>query len=151
RIGVATWLFYLIPLGSCIFLTRPGASLLVAGLSTLLIVIDYFFSPTGESEQVAMINRGFATVVIWAFAVQTRMTIMARQSLRKQDWMRVGQSTLAQRVLGELTLQDVGERIVTFVGEYLGASVGALYARQSAREAVCIGGYALPAAHPAQV
>lgn len=25
RIGVATWLFYLIPLGACIFLTRRGA------------------------------------------------------------------------------------------------------------------------------
>ena len=32
RVGVATWLFYLIPLGACIFLTRPDAPLLVAGL-----------------------------------------------------------------------------------------------------------------------
>jgi CheY-like chemotaxis protein len=153
RIGVATWLFYLIPLGASIFLTRPGAPLLVAALSTALIVADYIYSPAGSSgaEWVAQLNRSFATVVIWAFAIQTRMTIIARESLRKQAWMRAAQSTLAQRVLGELTLKDVGDRITTFVSEYLGASVGALYARQNANEAVCIGGYALPATHPARV
>ncbi|MDY6946706.1 MAG: response regulator [Pseudomonadota bacterium] len=150
RIGVATWLFYLIPLGACIFLTRPGAPGLVAGLSTVLIIIDYFYSPVGESAQVAMVNRAFATIVIWAFAYQTRLTIVTRQSLRKQSWMRDAQSTLAQRMLGELTLNDVGERITRFVSEYLGASVGALYARQGT-DAVCIGGYALPAAHPPRV
>ena len=150
RIGVATWLFYLIPLGACIFLTRPGAPLLVAGISTLLIVIDYSFSPEGESAQIAMVNRSFATVVIWAFAIQTRLAIVTRQSLRKRDWMRLAQSTLSQRVLGELTMADIGDRITTFVSEYLGASVGALYARQDATAAVRIGGYALPAQHLAR-
>ncbi|MBL8267588.1 response regulator [Steroidobacter sp.] len=151
RIGVATWLFYLIPLGACIFLTRPGAPLAVAGISTVLIVIDYFFSPAGGTVWVAQLNRSFVTVVIWAFAFQTRLAITTRASLRKQDWIRTAQSTLSQRVLGELSLSDVGERIVTFMSEYLGANVGALYARQDASGAVCIGGYALPAEHPARV
>ncbi|WP_129775344.1 response regulator [Peristeroidobacter soli] len=151
RIGIATWLFYLIPLGACIFLTRPGAPLLVAALSTVLIVVDYIYSPTGGTEWVAQLNRSFATVVIWAFAIQTRMQIVTRQSLRKDEWMRNAESTLSQRMLGELTLTDVGERITAFVSEYLGASVGALYARQDATGAVLIGGYAIPAAHPARV
>nr|WP_298724529.1 response regulator [uncultured Steroidobacter sp.] len=151
RIGVATWLFYLIPLGACIFLTRPGAPLAVAGLSTLLIMIDFMFSPEGGAANVAMLNRSFATIVIWAFAFQTRMTIMTRQSLRKDEWMRTAQSILSQRMLGELSLTEVGERITSFISEYLGASVGALYARQDAEGAVFIGGYAVSAAHPARV
>ncbi|HEY5755756.1 MAG TPA: ATP-binding protein, partial [Steroidobacter sp.] len=151
RIGVATWLFYLIPLGSCIFLTRPGAPIAVALLSTLLIVVDYFYSPAGETAWVAQLNRSFATVVIWAFAIQTRMAITTRQSLRKDDWMRTAQSMLSQRVLGELSLIDIGERIATFISEYMGASVGALYARQDATGAVLIGGYAVPASQPARV
>ena len=151
RIGVATWLFYLIPLGACIFLARPGAPLAVAGLSTLLIMIDFMFSPEGGAANVAMLNRSFATIVIWAFAFQTRMTIMTRQSLRKDEWMRTAQSILSQRMLGELSLTEVGERITSFISEYLGASVGALYARQDAEGAVFIGGYAVPAAHPARV
>jgi CheY-like chemotaxis protein/signal transduction histidine kinase len=151
RVGVATWLFYLIPLGASIFLTRPGAPIVVAGVATLLIIVDFQFSPEGTAPQIAMLNRSFATIVIWAFAVQTRMSIMTRQSLRKQDWMQTAESTLSQRMLGELSLTDVGERIATFVSEYLGASVGALYARQGAAGAVFIGGYAVPAAHPARV
>ena len=151
RVGVATWLFYLIPLGACIFLTRPDAPLLVAGLSTLLIIVDYQFSPEGSSPTIAMLNRFFATIVIWAFAFQTRTTINTRQSLRKQDWMRSAESTLSQRLLGELTMTDVGERITSFVSEYLGASVGALYAREDAKGAVFIGGYAVPAEQPARV
>ncbi|WP_116809234.1 response regulator [Steroidobacter cummioxidans] len=151
RIGVATWLFYLIPLGACIFLTRPGAPIAVAGLSTILIVIDFMFSPEGGTVSVAIMNRSFATVVIWAFAFQTRMTIITRQSLRKDEWMRTAQSILSQRVLGELSMTDVGERIISFISEYLGASVGALYARQDAAGAAFIGGYAVPAAHPARV
>jgi CheY-like chemotaxis protein/signal transduction histidine kinase len=151
RVGVATWLFYLIPLGASIFLTRPGAPIAIAGLSTLLIIIDFQFSPEGTAPTIALLNRAFATVVIWAFAVQTRMSIVTRQSLRKQDWMRTAESTLSQRVLGELTMTEVGERIVSFVSEYLGASVGALYARQDATRAGFIGGYAVPAEHPARV
>jgi CheY-like chemotaxis protein/GAF domain-containing protein len=151
RIGVATWLFYLIPLGACIFLTRPGAPIAVALLSTILIVVDYFYSPAGETVWVAQLNRSFATVVIWVFAIQTRMAITTRQSLRKEDWMRTAQSKLSQRVLGDLSLTDIGERIATFISEYLGASVGALYARQDAAGAVLIGSYAVPASHPARV
>lgn len=151
RIGVATWLFYLIPLGACIFLTRPGAPIAVAALSTVLIAVDYFYSPTGGLEWIAQLNRTFATVVIWAFAIQTRMTINTRQALRKDEWIRTAELTLSQRVLGELSLTEVGERITSVVSEYLGASVGALYARQDANGAAFIGGYAVPASHPARV
>lgn len=151
KIGVATWLFYLIPLGACVFLTRPDAPLMVAGLSTILIIIDFYFSPEGGTPSTAIMNRSFATIVVWAFAFQTRMTIITRQALRKDDWMRTAQSTLSQRVLGELSLTEVGERVTGFISEYLGASVGALYARQDAIGAVFIGGYAVPAEHPARV
>ncbi len=151
RIGVATWLFYLIPLGASIFLTRPGAPIVIAGVATLMIIVDFQFSPEGTAPTIAIVNRSIATVVVWAFAFQTRLAIITRQSLRKDDWIRTAQSTLSQRVLGELSLTDVGERIATFMGEYLGASVGALYARQEATGAVLIGGYAVPAEQPARV
>src|SRR5687768_16150153 len=75
-VGIATWLFYLIPLGACIFLTRPGAPLVVALLASILTVIDYLASPPGGVVVNAQINRGIAIVVIWAFAFQTRTAIL---------------------------------------------------------------------------
>ncbi len=57
RIGVATWLFYLIPLGSSIFLTRPGAPMLMAALSTILIIVDFHYSPEGKTPTIALLTR----------------------------------------------------------------------------------------------
>jgi CheY-like chemotaxis protein len=152
-LGVATWLFYLIPLGACVFLTRSSAPLIVALLSTLLIIIDYIASPSGEMKlltHISQMNRGFAVIVIWAFAIQIRMSILTRQELRRRDWMRVAQANLAERVLGEHSVTEVGERMVTFIADYLGAAVGAIYARLDISSATCIGGYALPAEHSAR-
>ena len=41
RIGVVTWLLYLIPLMLCFFVWRPGLPLAVAAVSSVLLVIDY--------------------------------------------------------------------------------------------------------------
>jgi CheY-like chemotaxis protein len=150
-VGVATWLFYLIPLGACVFVTRPAAPLVVALIATILIAIDYVASAEGVAAWIAQLNRSFAVVVIWAFAIQTRMTIVNRQQLRQRDWIRVAQAKLAERVVGEHTLSELGAKISGFLGEYLGAAVGALYARHDAASATCIGGYALPPEHPLQV
>ena len=152
-VGIATWLFYLIPLGACVFLARSNAPLLVALLSTLLIVIDYLVTPAGDVSllaHVSQINRGFAIVVVWAFAIQIRLSILTRQELRRRDWMRLAQATLAERVLGEHSVTEVGERMVGFIAEYMGAAVGAIYARFDVTSATCVGGYALPAEHPAR-
>lgn len=68
-------MFYLIPLGACIFLSRSPAPLIVALLATLLIVIDYAASPSGGVPlltQISQINRAFAVIVVWAFAIQIR-------------------------------------------------------------------------------
>jgi len=153
KVGIATWLFYLVPLGACVFLARPNAPLIVGLLSTLLIVIDYVASPTGDIPQLAqisLVNRGFAMVVVWAFAIQIRMSILTRQELRRRDWMRMAQANLAERVLGEHSVTEIGERMIGFIADYLGAAVGAIYARLDVTSATCIGGYALPAEHPAR-
>src|SRR5687768_645190 len=152
-LDVAAWLFYLIPLGACVFLTRSNEPLIVALLSTLLTIIDYVASPPDGGlllARVSLINRGFFIIVIWAFAIQIRMFILTRQELRRRDWMRVAQATLAERVLGEHTVTEVGERIIAFISEYLGAVVGAIYARMDVASATYIGGYALPAEHSAR-
>ncbi len=42
-VGVATWLFYLVPLGACLFVTRPAVPLQVALIATALIFADYVY------------------------------------------------------------------------------------------------------------
>jgi len=149
-VGVATWLFYLVPLGACWFVGRPGVPLLMALVATLLTFLDYFLSPPGVVAWIAQLNRAFAIIVIWAFAVQVRMVIMHRHVLQQREWMRTAQATLAERVIGEQSLGPVGRRMVEFLGDYLHAAVAALYSRDQQGSVGCIGGYALPPEHAAR-
>ncbi len=86
-IGVATWMLYLIPVMLCFFVWRPWVPLAVAGVSTLLLVIDYFFSAPGIATNIALGNRAMGLLVIWVSALQARHIIGSRLSLRQQDWI----------------------------------------------------------------
>src|SRR3954470_24546589 len=68
-IGIATWLLYLLPILMCFLVPKPWLPLLLAGVSTALIVADWFLSPPGTSEQVAGINRGLGFICIWSTAI----------------------------------------------------------------------------------
>ena len=149
-VGVATWLFYLIPLGACWFVSRPAVPLWMALTATLLTIGDYFVSAPGVAVWVAQLNRSFAVVVLWAFAIQMRSAILNRHALQQREWLRSAQAKLAQRVLGEQSLGPVGRRMVEFLSEYLQAVVGALYCRDPQGSVGCIGGYALPPEHVAR-
>jgi len=148
-LGVATWLFYLVPLAACWFVSRPVVPLWMALTATLLIVVDFMVSPSGY-ESLALLNRTFAVVVIWGFAIQMRLVITNRSLMEQREWMRSAQSGLAQRIIGEQSLGPVGRGISEFLGEYLHAAVAALYLHDQQGAVSCIGGYALPPDHVAR-
>jgi hypothetical protein len=77
-VGVATWLFYLAPLAACWFISQPAVPLWMALTATLLIAIDFVFSAPGVSAWIGQLNRSFAVIVIWAFAIQMRLMILGR-------------------------------------------------------------------------
>jgi CheY-like chemotaxis protein len=150
RVGVATWLFYLVPLGACWFVSQPSVPLWMALTATLLIAIDFVLSAPGISAWIGQLNRSFAVIVIWAFAIQMRIVIQGRLQMQQRDWMRDAQSRLAERIIGEQSLGPVGRSISEFLGEYMHAAVVALYCRDQQEAASCIGGYALPPEHVAR-
>lgn len=51
------------------------------------------------------------------------------ERLEAQAWLRNGQTMLAEQVLGQLTVQALGNNVLRFFSQYLGAVVGALYVR----------------------
>ncbi|WP_426198970.1 response regulator [Pseudomonas sp. DC3200b2] len=51
------------------------------------------------------------------------------ERLEAQAWLRTGQTQLAEQVLGQLTVQALGNNVLRFFSQYLGAVVGALYVR----------------------
>jgi signal transduction histidine kinase/CheY-like chemotaxis protein len=143
-VGVATWLFYMVPLGLCILVSRPTLPLFVAAVATFLIGVDYFVSPPGIAAWISELNRLFGAVMMWGFAFVIRHLIISRLWLQQRDWLRNGQNLLAQQVLGEHSLNSVSRKILEFLAGYLDAQVGAIYVLDTTH-AVRTAGFALPA------
>ncbi|MES1263202.1 MAG: hypothetical protein ABUL69_02525, partial [Peristeroidobacter soli] len=100
-IGVATWLLYLLPILMCFLVPKPWLPLLVATLSTALIVADWFLSPAGSSTDVAQLNRGMGLICIWSTAIILRNVLATRIKLREQDWLRTARTRIADAIVGE--------------------------------------------------
>jgi signal transduction histidine kinase len=71
-----------------------------------------------------------------------RQFVLQRIRLRTEDWLKAGQIGLSQRIVGEQPLADVGTKTLSFVGEYVDARVGALYATNGAGSFARCAGFA---------
>ncbi len=58
------------------------------------------------------------------------------QLLEEQNWQRLGQARLAEQNLGQISMTALGQTILDFVVNYLGASAAALYVRRSGVQGV---------------
>jgi len=93
------------------------------------------------------------TGVIWGGAALLLVLILAAANMssrdflaqRAQGWVRAGEIQLAGRMQALETVDRVGEQVAAFLGEYLGASVAAVYFAPSGGALQRVGAYALPA------
>jgi CheY-like chemotaxis protein/signal transduction histidine kinase len=131
KIGVATWMFYLVPILLCFLTTRPWLPMAVAGTATVLMVADWFISPAGLDVDIALINRGIGLFVTWGAAMIASATLVTRLKLREQEWHRTARTRIADAVVGEQSLGRLGERVLQVLIDYLGAQAGALYVAEA--------------------
>jgi len=104
---------------------------------------------TREWEQAA----AFSTFVIWAGSALLAVLIVAAavtsaqdfRAMQTQAWLRTGQNELSVRLQGEQQVEQLGEKIVSFVARYLNAQVGAMYGAEEDGHLRLVGAYAIPA------
>jgi CheY-like chemotaxis protein/CHASE3 domain sensor protein len=94
-----------------------------------------------ESVSSAVTFGGSAVLLalIIASAMVSSRDYRARQI---QVWLRTGQMAFSQRIQGEQRLDRLGEHVLSFLGSYLGAKVGALYIAEGAGVFRRFAGYA---------
>jgi signal transduction histidine kinase/CheY-like chemotaxis protein len=144
-IGVASWILYLIPLVMCFKVTKVWLPALVASLCTILIVVDWFLSAPGMSEQVAQFNRGLGIVVLWSGALLARSTLVVRLRLRQEEWLRTARTRIADAVMGEQSVQRLAERVLEVLANFLDAQAGAMYAADTHGAYMRVGAVGMPA------
>jgi CheY-like chemotaxis protein/signal transduction histidine kinase len=130
-IGTATWVLYLLPLLLCFLVPKPWLPLMLASLATLLMVVDWFLSPAGIAENVAIANRAMGLLGIWATAVLARITLATRIRLHAEEWLRNARTRIADAVAGEQSVSRMSQRVLEFLAQYLGAQAGALYVAEA--------------------
>jgi len=103
---------------------------------------------TREWERAA----AFSTFVTWAgsallFFLIVAAAVVSSQDFRemqKQAWLRAGQNELSVRLQGEQEVEQLGEKIVSFVARYLNAQIGAMYCAGEEGHLRLVGAYAIP-------
>jgi len=148
RIGVATWILYVVPLVMCFRITQPWVPPVVAAVATVMMIADWFLSAPGIPEQIAQINRGIGIVVMWSVAVLARGTLLVRLRLRHEEWLRSGRTRIADAVGGDQPLARQAERVLEVLAQYLDAQAGAMYVSESGGNFSRVGGIGLPADAP---
>lgn len=68
-LGFTPWLLYMVPIGITYWTTYLYAPLVVAGISTLLVMLGYIVSPALMPESVALTNRVIGTITFWALGL----------------------------------------------------------------------------------
>jgi CheY-like chemotaxis protein/CHASE3 domain sensor protein len=98
-------------------------------------------------------TEAFATGTTWIsaalllFLIAAAATLVSRdhRARQLQSWLRLGQMGLNERIQGDQTLEKLGDHVLSFLAQYLGAHVGAVYIADSPERYRRFAGYALPA------
>jgi len=126
-LGMAVWVFYLLPL-VCSYLTwRPLVPPAVAGVSTILTIIGLFASTTGGDPTRAVLNRSMGIATWLMLAALGYQFIINKLAVRKQEWLQSGQTLLSERMAGDPNMEELGTRILRTVAGYLDAPAGAFF------------------------
>jgi CheY-like chemotaxis protein len=131
RLGLAEWVFYVLPVGLCLFQQRPLLPLVTALIATGLIVIGFLVSPLGMDPELAAINRAIGVVTIWVAALLVRQALVTRASVLKLSWLTEGQAQIAQSALADLKPSEIADALLASLARYVGAQTAVLYRRES--------------------
>lgn len=131
-LGTAVWVVYILAAAVSFFAWRQEAPIIVALVSTILIVIGYFLAPSGVSESLAQVNRSLCVATIWVLAATGFSFIRNKTEVRRQEWLQEGQVGLARRIAGEQTIEQLSDNVLDYLTSFLGAQSAAIFIRKDA-------------------
>lgn len=129
-LGVAVWIGFLLPITISLMLWNPQAPLLIAAVSTLLIILTYVTDAAGIDRSLARVNRSFGIFTLWTMASVGYFFIKNRVAVHHQQWLQAGRTALSEVMSGEQASAELGASVLGFLAEYLRAHAGVLFVLQ---------------------
>ncbi|MFW7377743.1 MAG: response regulator [Oligoflexus sp.] len=157
-LGTAAWTPYILIVTFAINLNNLRQLYLLAGITTILMIIGYFLSPTLiKDHSVVYYNRSMGIAAIWAVVFTGSRMIKSKvelnderqrvqefnEQLEREAWIDKGYSDLSDILRQSLTVEDIAQKTVDFLAEHLQANVGAFYHVRQGANLRLVGRYAL--------
>ncbi|OZI37720.1 histidine kinase [Bordetella genomosp. 10] len=141
QLGVAVWVFYIIPVTLSVFQRNKYLPIVVAIIEMTLVIAGAFL-PLGNDIQLRnVINRSFGVITIFATATLAMQVIGARLKAQGLAWLQEGNASVSKELLGEQNVEDVGRNALYALARYADAQLGAIH-RLERGALVWIGGFA---------
>jgi CheY-like chemotaxis protein len=126
-IGIAIWVFYMVPVVLSVFQRHKYLPLLIALTQMILVVCGTFLPLGGEVPLQNVVNRSFGVLTLFVTAFLGMQVIATRLRAQRLIWQQRGEAALSQELLGEQSVQEIGRNALTSLSKYLNAQMGALY------------------------
>ncbi len=109
--------------------------------TTFWVIVSYVSLVLVLSGLIAWSGRRQILALSASYGDALRQHVASTKALQEKAWFRIGQTQLAERLLGQLTLPLLGRNVLEFMAGYLGVAVGALYVRNGANQLQRVGAY----------
>jgi CheY-like chemotaxis protein/CHASE3 domain sensor protein len=96
------------------------------------------------SRESLLVTGGGGLILLALVLAAALMTLRNHRQLAAQAWVRTGQIALAAHMGGEHRLEMLGERLLSFLTEYLDAQAGAVYVAEPGGDFHRVAAYAAP-------
>lgn len=129
-LGTGISVLYLLPTIIAFGARKPMAPVGMAVGGLACVVIAYFYAPDGLGPMIALENRAISGATNLLVAAIGALTIIYRNRNRHAQMLRICETELVRELSGEIPLEQVGERLLTFLAVNFGASAGTIYAHE---------------------
>ncbi|MFC7336434.1 response regulator [Haloferula chungangensis] len=126
-LGYAIFVLYSIPIALTFWTLKPASAPAAAMIASILITVHYFTAPEGTNYQIVGWNRGLGIVTLWVMTAIGYRLINVRVESRLESWLKEGQAQMAECLVGEQELSELGDNVLQMLSSHLGASTGAMY------------------------
>ena len=115
--------------------------------TTFWVIVSYVSLVLILSGLIALSGRRQIMTLSASYGDALRQHVLSTKALQEKAWFRIGQTQLAERLLGQLTLPVLSRHVLEFMASYLGVAVAALYVRNQSGQLVRAGAYGFDKHH----
>ena len=129
---VAVWVFYILPVALCMWVDRPSAPFITAGVASVLTLTGYILTNSDAyiGSLVLQLNRVIGVIVMFVLAGVGHLYIKTRMNLQRGAWLKQGEVQIGLQMRDDLDPASIGDGILRSLVPYVGAKVAVLYSRE---------------------